>query len=264
MLSNISLHLVPQPIYFIGLIVVITVYAFRYPASVLGRFRYVLVVLTIWSYAASAPVTGNTLIASLERQYPLPVQPPVRDGPPLVVVLSSGYAQANGHEYRIRLGEDSWERIHAGVRLWRNLGGKLMFVGGPTPDGKTSVAEAMARVAGEMGVPRAAILVESRSRNTRENILFTQDTMAQYGRNVWLVTSALHMPRAMAVARQLGVALHPYPCDFRHVSNPRWREWFPTNNAIGPISSALHEYIGLAFYLARGWAELPVSADSAG
>lgn len=261
-MGNLSTHLVPQPIYFIGLIVLITVYAFRHPASVLGRFRYILVVLTLWSYAATAPVTGNTLIAALESQYALPAEPRAQGGVPLVVVLSSGYAQANGHEYRIRLGEDSWERIHAGILLWRKLGGKLMFVGGPAPDGKSSVAEAMARVVREMGVPRAAILVESRSRSTRENLLFIHDTVVPYGRNVWLVTSALHMPRAMAVARQLGIAPHPYPCDFRHVSNPRWREWFPTNNAIGPISSALHEYIGLAYYRARGWAELPPNGDT--
>jgi DUF218 domain len=51
----------------------------------------------------------------------------------------------------------------------------------------------------EWGVPRTAILVDARSRTTRENAVETERILTARGaRSLLLVTSALHMSRAVA------------------------------------------------------------------
>jgi uncharacterized SAM-binding protein YcdF (DUF218 family) len=80
------------------------------------------------------------------------------------------------------------------------------------------------------------------------------DTLRAHKGTVWLVTSALHMPRSLAIARSLGIKVRAYPCDFRTLEHPTWRAWLPDHG--GPLLwyDALHELVGLAWYRLRGWA----------
>jgi uncharacterized SAM-binding protein YcdF (DUF218 family) len=56
----------------------------------------------------------------------------------------------------------------------------------------------------EWGVPRTAILVDARSRTTRENAVETERILTARGaRSLLLVTSALHMPRGGLVYYRL-------------------------------------------------------------
>lgn len=60
-------------------------------------------------------------------------------------------------------------RVEAGVRLFHDgLAPRLVMTGGPAPSGHVE-AEVMRDLAIELGVPREAILVEGRSRDTIEN-----------------------------------------------------------------------------------------------
>ncbi|MCV7037663.1 hypothetical protein BST36_12015 [Mycolicibacterium moriokaense] len=62
------------------------------------------------------------------------------------------------------------------------------------------------------GVPADRILVESRSRTTRQNLLFTQPVLAEHGLGrVLIVSDPLHMRRAMRMAADLGLDAHPSP-----------------------------------------------------
>ena len=103
-------------------------------------------------------------------------------------------------------------------------------------------------------MPATAINVEPASLNTYENIQFSKSLLDRNGAEVWLVTSALHMPRAMAVARKMGVPAVAYPCDFRAEERPHWRLWLPSNAGPAMLEEALHEWLGLLYYRLRGWA----------
>ena len=142
------------------------------------------------------------------------------------------------------------------VELWRRAGGTLLFSGAPTPDFTDSMAHEMARTAVALGVPRAAILVEPRSANTYENLLFSRKILREKGMlsgTVVLVVSAFQMPRAVAVARKLDLPVQPYPCDFRSNPQTRWQDWIPSNDGAGDFEAVLHELLGLAGYRWRGW-----------
>jgi uncharacterized SAM-binding protein YcdF (DUF218 family) len=252
--EDVSELLLPTPVYLVAFVFCFCVYAFRRTETNVGRIRYVLAALFIWSYLLTVPAIANMLISHLERKYPLP-DVSAGDGPELIVVLSGGRGQGDGTETQIGLDKDSWERTYTGVRLWKQIGGKLLFVGGADADRGISVAESMANVASSLGVPKIAILVETKSRDTHQNLVLSRDLILQFGNRGWLVTSALHLPRAMAVAEKLGLRLRAYPCDYKAIRSMSWAAWLPNN--VGPtmFTEGLHEFIGLGYYRFLGYAK---------
>ena len=111
----------------------------------------------------------------------------------------------------------------------------------------------MAAAAVEMGVPAEHVEVEARSRNTYENLLFARSLVQEGVERVWIVTSAAHLPRVLAVARRLGITAQGVPCDFRAIPYRGPRAWLPHNNAFEKMRIALHEYVGMAYYRWKGW-----------
>jgi uncharacterized SAM-binding protein YcdF (DUF218 family) len=80
-------------------------------------------------------------------------------------------------------------------------------------------------------------------------------------RRVLLVTSAMHMPRAVGVFKKecAGIEFIPAPTDFR-ITDPIPAPWYQRLKAVVPtpsnlllFSEAMHEYLGIAFYKLRGW-----------
>lgn len=242
----------PMSVHVVLLLCIVCVQAFRNPRTRLGRWRYGLGGLLVWSYLACTPGVANAFIDQMERRHSAGTA--VVDDGAVILVLSSGEAVRQGAGYAVKLDEAGWERTYAGIRLWRQVGGRLLFVGGPSPDGETSQAEAMAAIAWASGVPGSAVLVEKRSRTTYENILYSRETAASAGGRAWLVTSALHMPRAMATAQKQGLKLRPYPCDYRAIQLQHWYAWIPNSGGPSLLAEFLHEWVGLAYYRLRGYA----------
>lgn len=141
-------------------------------------------------------------------------------------------------------------------------GGAALYLG---PSG-ISEAEVMAAQLAAMGVPPDAILLEDASRNTWENAINSAPLLQAEGvESILLVTSAMHMPRAVAIFNSLGIAVTPAPTDFL-VTEADWafytelsfeRQIFnliPSADDLRLTTLALREWIGLAVYKARGWA----------
>lgn len=219
------------------------------------RARHVYLIAALLAYAGSIPFLSNRVTLALERQYPVPdVNAPSAGQQDLIVVLTGGWFHRQPQGYAAKIGNDGWERLDAAVRLWRQTGGRMLFTGAPSPDGNTSIARVMGEVAVRNGVPRASILLEEASTNTYENLKFSLPLMAGVTGRTWLVTSASHMPRAMAVARRLGAMPIPFPCDFRGEPRGSWRAFVPANHAPLSLEKGLHEVVGLLVYRWRGWA----------
>lgn len=108
----------------------------------------------------------------------------------------------------------------------------------------------------QMGAPADRVIYENRSRNTWENGLFSRDlTTAAAGGSArpWiLVTSAMHMPRAVGVFRRLNIPVVPYPVDYRTRGGgePWLRAELADNLAI--MSYGAREWAGLIAYRAAG------------
>jgi uncharacterized SAM-binding protein YcdF (DUF218 family) len=73
----------------------------------------------------------------------------------------------------------------------------------------------MAEIMHMLGVPRAAILEESGSRNSHENAAYTGHPLLAHNlHRILLVTSAIAMPRALAAFRHQGIDAIAAPTDF--------------------------------------------------
>ena len=98
-------------------------------------------------------------------------------------------------------------RLDCGIRLFQAGAAPLLLLSGggtgPVPE-----AEIMRRMALARGVPEAALLVESGSRDTVENAWETTRLLRpRGGRSVVLVSDRVHLPRAALLFRLTGLRL---------------------------------------------------------
>lgn len=152
------------------------------------------------------------------------------------------------------------ERITAMIALARRYPeARIVYTGGTGDafDQNMSEAPLVRRMLMDMGVDVSRILFEDQSRNTRENVLFSQILATPAPQETWiLVTSAAHMPRALGSFEAEGWKTIPYPVDYRTTSGTDEKTVeasFHWMRQISLLSYSLHEYWGLAYYRLRHW-----------
>lgn len=96
-------------------------------------------------------------------------------------------------------------RINRGIEVYRrNPGSKIIMSGGQGPDEEIPEAVAMAKYAEEKGVPKKDIIVEDKSKTTRENLIFSHKLMKPDSRFA-IVTNSYHVYRVLVLAKRLGL-----------------------------------------------------------
>lgn len=201
-----------------------------------------------------SPIGSLSLIA-LENRFP----PPVLQGPVTGIVVLGGAIDTEVSQERktIALG-DPGERLTKTAQLSALYPEARIILSGGLGDlmadgGKSESAFARDLLV-EIGVPSERIEVEERSRNTCENAVESKAVATPRPGETWLlVTSAFHMPRAVACFRAAGFAVTPYPVDY-------FVRFGDLHQLSGSLSVGLyltdlaaHEWLGLiAYHLAKG------------
>jgi uncharacterized SAM-binding protein YcdF (DUF218 family) len=138
------------------------------------------------------------LVGGFAAIYPKRAAPPPTAPAPAIIVLGAGVEDDGA------LDPQSLSRIETGVELYRaGLAPRLHLTGGNIDDGPP-IAEAMRLFALAHGVPEAAISVETNSKSTLQNALFSAQLLDGIPAGAILVTSAYHLPRAWASFRWAG------------------------------------------------------------
>jgi uncharacterized SAM-binding protein YcdF (DUF218 family) len=135
---------------------------------------------------------------------------------------------------------------------------KVLVSGGNQPWAPNMKSEAAATrtLLVEWGVVNDDIMVDEESRNTRENALNSVILMRESGcKKPLLVTSAAHMPRAVASFARVGVEVFPVSVDVRAVKNPQLSvmDFVPGIGALTMTTNAMREWTGQWIYRLRGW-----------
>jgi uncharacterized SAM-binding protein YcdF (DUF218 family) len=106
----------------------------------------------------------------------------------------------------------------------------------------------------QLGVPRDRILVETASRNTREEALVIEPMLRRLGNpQVVLVTSHTHMRRSIGTFRAVGITAIPAIARDPRPEVPL-SEWIlPTGRALRASGEVVHELFGIPYYWLRGW-----------
>lgn len=205
-----------------------------------------LMISIILLYASSIALYANKLINYLEDPYKQStldtiikhLQPQTK----AIVVLSAG----------------KWPNFHG---LMRNIyAAKLANItklpilvsgGGEVIAGRDSEAAEMAKsLATDFNIS-GAIWVEGNSYNTMENAKFTKKMLEKNGiTEVFLVTNAWHMLRAVQVFNKYGIKVIPVPVlsNIEDNSKITISHFIPSANNLLNSAIFFHEYIGIIWY----------------
>lgn len=105
-----------------------------------------------------------------------------------------------------------------------------------------------------MGITLDNLIYERESRNTYENILFSQQIAQPKDGERWIVVSSgYHLPRVMSIAKELEWNLIPYPSGPKTYGD--YRFWPHSLNVLTNfhyLGIALKEFVGSAVYFITG------------
>jgi len=217
--------------------------------------RACLVVVAVLWYMFSLHPVANSLVYFLECDYPRPA-PERLEGISAVVVLCGGSNGSNTLRPEYQPGSASMRRTMAAVGLFKQSGAEYLYIsGGYGSEDRPSEAEVLAGLARKLGVPDDRIRLEEKARNTFEH---APQLWHQFPRlrqqKIAVVTSALHMPRAVESFHRIfeHENVVPYPSDWLY-NEPSWgvRTFLPDAGALGKSTVALVEYLGRVYYWIR-------------
>lgn len=226
----------------------------------LTRFRrlaswLVVTSVVLTAFAGFSPL-GHILILPLEQRFP--PWDASHGAPDGIVVLGGSIipdlAAARGDDSGLN---EAAERITATVELARKYpNARIIFTGGNGSLFENAPAEAAVayRQLVALGVTPDRITAEEQSRNTIENAVFSRlIAQPKPGERWLLVTSAFHMPRAIAVFRAAGFPVEAYPVDYRTRGPADVTRLFSSVAfGLAQVDVAMHEWAGLAAYRLTG------------
>ena len=225
--------------------------------AVLARqpHRWLVAALVLVLFTTNSFVVNELLLAWERPPVPLAALPPHADA----AVLLTGITQVSKSPHdRVYLGAGA-DRFTSALWLYRaGRVRRIIVSGGSGAVQATAHTEAddlttLLRLA---GVPNSAIIREEKSRNTRENALFTKQLLTPEQDTLILVTSAFHQRRAMGCFAKVG--LHPlaFPAGYRSTDRSLTPDaWLiPNPEAMANFSLLTHEVVGWLIYKVLGYA----------
>jgi uncharacterized SAM-binding protein YcdF (DUF218 family) len=214
-------------------------------------FVLVLVATLAMLATATLPV-AQWLAAPLENRFPVVTSLP--ESVNGIVVLGGAIdpvlSEARG---QVALDEAA-ERITAAAILARRYPqARILLTGGEGTliQAGFNEADVARKLLTDLGVAPDRLILESASRNTWENAAFSYRAAQPRPDETWLlVTSAMHMPRAVGCFRRAGWSIVPYPVNYRTLPTVKFALGFGFPAGLDLLNPVVKEWDGLiAYYL---------------
>lgn len=217
-----------------------------------------------WFWFWSMPITGSWLAMPLEKDFPVQL---AEDMPTADAIALMGGGVGGSTNYPYAMLRDGADRAWHAARLWR--AGKAPII---IPS-NVGAELADIRLLTDLGVPKDAVVLETKAENTEENAKFVRDILLGSGGvvefnspthlfihsptskpKVLLVTSACHMKRSLYMFRKYAPEIECIPAATDYQALPwkdepfKWRHILPDIGAFAHNNSFIHEYIGYYGY----------------
>ena len=211
--------------------------------------RWLAIGAALGLVASSVPLVGLVLLR------PLAAVPPyvAPDGIAAIVVPTAGvFVDSRGQWWS---GGNTIRRVSRGLQLQSATGLPLYIAGGGSSGDRGGLSEARI-VLEQMGIPPGTVRLEETARNTDETgraiaELLAADSSAAGPFTVVVVTDRPHGIRMAASLRANGVAV-VMSLETGLEEEVRHSNFLPSVWGLKLTAAALHEYVGIAWYLARG------------
>lgn len=214
-----------------------------------SRLFYMFPFLFLWFFSTN--FTAGILMEPLEDAYPPIAKNELPEVENLVVLGGMvnnltrypGNAELNG----------SADRITESILIYKlKKAKKIIYTGGSGSLFFNEVKESdlALNFLLSFDVPKEDIILETESRNTRENAIYTTNLLNNKDDPIILVTSAFHMRRSIREFENLGYKVIPYPTDYKTVSGNIgiWESFTPKSGALETTTVAIKEWIGIFAY----------------
>jgi uncharacterized SAM-binding protein YcdF (DUF218 family) len=211
--------------------------------------------LALW--IASTPLVSHLALGALEQQYPIRRAAETQPAD-VAIILGGGLSPATPPRREADLGDAADRVVFAGELFNAGKVSKILVAGGTLPwlssPGAEPEAEAIRRLLISWGIPAEAIITEGKSRTTAENAAEVAKAWPSLGASsALLVTSAAHMPRALATFRRAGIPVTAASTDVRGVDDPiDLLDLLPDAGSLEATTFAAKEALGYAVYWLRG------------
>jgi uncharacterized SAM-binding protein YcdF (DUF218 family) len=216
---------------------------------------WVPVVTALVLYVFSVEKVSNALTRGLESASKTTLRPEVTYD---TVVVLGGLVEASA---TLASGTDSYnnnvERMLAAYDLLRLGRAKTAILsGGPAAAHLEPEAVLIGRQLEKWGIAKDRIILESASKNTRENAVFSAQIIRERGfKEIAIVTSAFHMKRAMGCFRAVDLAFDTLTVDYRSYSpDQSTGSLLPRAEQLANSTTALREHFGWLVYRVQGYA----------
>jgi uncharacterized SAM-binding protein YcdF (DUF218 family) len=207
----------------------------------------ILMLAIVLIYGASIAPVANYLCYYLEKDY---INNPTSEDKNIdaIVVLGYGIKDINSLKKTFNTDIETLRLLHA-VVVYNKIGAKYFVCSGKGSD-KTSQAEAMARLAEKLGVPKEKIRIEPNSKNTGENANNVNKMFVNKNINIGLVTSAFHLKRSEREFKKYFHNVLPLPANYLY-SSPMGNaviRYMPQSEELYKTSIALKEIVAQLWY----------------
>lgn len=209
--------------------------------------RRVLIVTGLLLYLFSTPIIVGSIRQCFETDPPLDPTATLPAADAIVVLAGGLYRKAP--EY----GGDTvdgyvLERLRYAAWLYRRIDKPILVTGGSWREGVRPEAHAMKESLEEdFHIP--VRWVEDQSRNTSENAQLSAAILQKHGvHTIYLVTHALHMPRARAAFEGVGLQVVPAPTLFAVRDRVTVLQFLPQGSSFEGSSAVFYEVLGRLWY----------------
>lgn len=209
--------------------------------------KWILCFSGVWILIITTPLVPNYLVSNLENKYAVLIEPEkvIKDTMVNIIVLGGGHTNDSSLSFNDQLTQSALGRLCEGIRIQRMLPLSKLILSGAGKDKCLSQATILKNTACILGVNPNNIILQENPRNTKEE---AESYLKIFGKQgiLIIVTSAIHMPRAIKLFVEAG--LDPIAAPTNHLIKHDVEDkvnFMPSSENILKMEQAMHEYIGL-------------------
>jgi len=243
--------MMPLPVLYLILITAVVLFISGHKKS--GKI--LLIVAGIWFFIISTPMIPRLLVRSLENKYPQLTDESIKNFHDScdIIILGGGHSDDKDLSPNNQLSITALGRLVEGIRIHMMIPGSRLILSGYNGRSELSQAGILYRTALIFGVDSASMVMQTLPANT---MMEAKEYSRNFGteNKLIVVTSDIHMPRAMLLFKKAG--LDPIAAPTNQIIKYgsvkyRWR-WMPSAGYISMMEAVIHEYAGMLWTIVGG------------
>jgi len=240
-----STMILPLPILWLMILIGIAGYFLKKKRLV----RVCLISAICWLSIITTAWLPKAMVGNLERTYPplLTIDDAVSAVPVYIMVLGAGHTDDKSLPPNSQLSNAALARLIEGIRLYHTVPGSKLIFSGDKGEQTESQAVILAQTAGFLGVSQNDIHQFTTTKNTADEAATFRLTFGIQNK-LYLVTDAVHIPRAMYLFRDKGINATAAPTNYQNKkgTDPHpFNAFIPRSDNVFRMETAMHEYVGL-------------------